>query len=209
MKKLFLALFTILILLTVSVSVSANTVVAQGTAGGSINWALDSEGTMTLSGSGPMWDYPSPDQTPWYSHISSIRRLVVGNGVTSIGSYAFGEAANLVNLDMPNTVTAINEGAFGQCTSLLSVRLPSSLKTIGPAAFMLSGLNYVDLPASVTTVGEFAFAGCFAMEYAAVRGTVFFDYRAFYDCGSLRSVYFYGNAPSLGEEVFNNTGWDL
>ena len=58
--------------------------------GSNLTWTLDSEGVLTISGSGDMHDYGTFD-APWYGSRSMVKSAVIADGVTSIGVYAFCE----------------------------------------------------------------------------------------------------------------------
>jgi hypothetical protein len=73
---------------------------------GDITWALSDDGTLSISGTGDMND------TPWCSQKDKIKRVVIENGVTSIGAMAFYNCSVLTSVTIPNSVTSIGEYAF-------------------------------------------------------------------------------------------------
>lgn len=88
----------------------------------------------------------------------SITELVIPEGVTSIGNYAFYQCTNLVSVTLPSTLKTIGQYAFYGCSSLTSITLPSGLTSIGVNAFYgCSSLGSVDVPASCTSIGSGAF----------------------------------------------------
>ena len=78
-----------------SVSVSS-TVSYSGTCGENVNWALYDDGTLVISGSGKMTDFYASESgpAPWYEHSEMITTVVVENGVTTLGDYAFRDCIN-------------------------------------------------------------------------------------------------------------------
>ena len=60
-------------------------IVKSGTCGAEVTWTLDSEGVLTISGSGGMHDYDGPSSPPWYRSRSMVKSAVIADGVTSIG----------------------------------------------------------------------------------------------------------------------------
>lgn len=74
---------------------------------------------------------------------------ISGQGLTRIGEQAFDLCGALENVVLPDSVTEIGEGAFNECTAMTEITLPKSLRVIGAAAFMNSGLQYVNVPAEV------------------------------------------------------------
>lgn len=79
-------------------ALAADTVAAGtcGAEGDNLTWTLDSEGVLTISGTGAMKDFYTCSDPPWYANIKNIKTVSIGSGVTSIGKYSFNEASNLV-----------------------------------------------------------------------------------------------------------------
>ena len=120
--------------------IPATGVVASGTCGAegdgsNLTWTLDSEGVLTISGSGGMHDYDGPSSPPWYRSRSMVKSAVIADGVTSIGEWAFFGCGSLTSVTIPNSVTSIGRYAFYYCTSLTSVTIPDSVTSIGGSAF--------------------------------------------------------------------------
>ena len=72
--------------------------IASGSCGEAAVWALDNAGTLTISGTGPMTDFPSYsplDAIPWKEHWSSIKHVVIANGITTVGNTSFIHCNNL------------------------------------------------------------------------------------------------------------------
>ncbi|MBR1930881.1 MAG: leucine-rich repeat domain-containing protein, partial [Lachnospiraceae bacterium] len=167
---------------SLNVEAESNTV-QTGICGDNLTWTLDEEGTLTVSGTGEMYDRAFDD------YRNQIYGLVIEEGVTSIGEYAFAHCYRIKGeLDLPNSltsigghafeachvnmtgdllipdnVTSIGEYAFSECKSLKgSLKLPEGIKSIGGHAFTnctnLSG--GLKIPNSVESVGEYAFSGC-------------------------------------------------
>ena len=142
-------------------------VVASGTCGAegngsNLTWTLDSEGVLTISGSGDMYNYGSSDfSAPWDGSRSRVKSVVIADGVTSIGEYAFYYCKSLTSMTIPDSVTSISSSTFASCTSLTSVTIPNSVTSIGEYAFYdCKSLTSVTIPGSVTSIGLYAFASC-------------------------------------------------
>lgn len=159
---------------------------------GNATWKLESIGTLsvttskgtadetayrlTISGTGPMGDFPSSwgEGKPWFDTIASglntapaggsrlcIQELVIEDGITKLGAHAFEAYQNITSISMPNSVIEIGENAFNYCTGLTSITFSNSLKEIGNTAFSdCNALTSILLPDSLETIGSSAFSGC-------------------------------------------------
>ena len=112
----------------------ADEVSVRGTEG-SLNWTLTKAGTLTISGSGAIPNYSPNDGTvpSWSVHNDVINTIVIENGVTGIGDYAFYQSKAL-SVYIPDGVTNIGQSAF-YGTTLLAATIPGTVETIGNGAF--------------------------------------------------------------------------
>jgi|GEM_PF-2501887 len=166
----------------VAVSKTGNTVVVNatkhyatafnGSCGESVNWSLDTAtGVLTISGTGAMSDFLV--EYPGYEdYKDSITGIVIENGVTLIGAYAFYEYENVASVSIAATVTTIGSSAFSGCIGLTSAVLPNGVSIIEGDAFnSCSSLTSVTIPESVTAIGEGAFNNCTALTEVNYSGT--------------------------------------
>lgn len=187
-KKVVSALVSVVMLLTtLSVSVFAADP-TNGTCGDDLTWIFDTEtGELSNEGAGAMYNYAYGNR-PWESSKDAIKIVTIGDGVTTIGNYAFRDCTNLTELDLPEGVTKIGDYTFYWCKSLMSISIPDSVTTIGDSAFFgcrgltsvaigngvtsikkyafddCKNLTRVKIPKSVTSIGEDAFRGCDKLE---------------------------------------------
>lgn len=110
-------------------------IIESGTCGDNITWELDNDGTLIVSGSGAMTNYTVDDFTPW--RFVTIKKVIVRDGVTTIGDYAFSSCFDLVEVELPDSLLSIGELAFYNCDLLTDVYLPEGLTVIGERAFDL------------------------------------------------------------------------
>ena len=98
-----------------SLTAPTSDVLASGTCGDNLTWELTDDGVLTISGTGEMVSYDSQSDTPWYSYLSNIQKIVIEDGITSIGDYAFGVATypNVSSVTVPQSVTKLGLYAFG------------------------------------------------------------------------------------------------
>ena len=98
-------------------------------------WSYDGAGTMFVSGTGNMADIYQVMACPWDSHKNDITRVVIENGVTSIGAGCFVGYPNLSSVDVHVSMKSIGTNAFRDCQKLKSITLGSNVTTIGSDAF--------------------------------------------------------------------------
>ena len=130
-----------------------------------LTWTLDADGTLTISGTGAMKDYNAADNlSPAYMN-SNVKKVVIEDGVTSIGELAFFKCISLTNITIPDSVTCIEYAAFHGCSSLSSITIPNSVTSIGIYAFVVcSSLTSITIPDGVTSIGYGAFSDCSSLK---------------------------------------------
>lgn len=82
---------------------------------------VESTHTLTISGTGAMADYENPSERPWDSYVEEIETIVIEDGVTTIGKYAFNYCSGLTTITIPASVTSIGYDAFFNCTAVTDV----------------------------------------------------------------------------------------
>ena len=143
MKKRFLSILLTAVLLLCAVPLGLGLVdtayaaetANSGTCGDNVTWMLTSDGTLTISGTGAMTDYYNSGATPWHSVCSQIKSVIIEDGVTRIGNYAFSYCDALAGVTIPDSVTTIGDQAFKDCKALTSMAIPGSVTMIGDWAF--------------------------------------------------------------------------
>lgn len=110
------------------VSTQLEAVRVSGTCGENITFKLTQDGVLTLSGSGPMptieydWKYYEPI-CGWGQYISSIKKIVIEEGITSISQYSFYDCENLTEVSIPSSIKAIGWEAFHWCHNVNKVMI--------------------------------------------------------------------------------------
>ena len=205
-----------------------NVTISKFTGGttGDCTWRLDDNGVLTISGNGAMGNYSSSSTAPWGNNIKSV---IIENGVTSIGNYAFRNCDALTNITIPNSVTNIGYFAFSSCGSLTNITIPDSVTSIGSSVFsicenlksvsfgngltsindfMFSGcenLTTVTMKNNVTSIGKYAFNNCEKLNSINISSAVTtIAENAFYNCKGLTSVTIPASVTSIGENAFYN-----
>lgn len=163
-KKLLVVILSVMLIFAVlpigSIHLSATA--TSGTTG-KCTWSLDGT-VLTISGNGNM-DYSYSSSQPWGTNITQV---IIENGVTSIGEFAFDSCYKLTSVIIPDSVEKIRYGAFFDCDSLTSISIPGS----------------------VTDIEEFAFASCDSLKTVHIReGAVTLYGQSFGECYNLKTVY--------------------
>lgn len=116
------------------VAITTNEEIASGSCGEALTWSLSTAGDLTVSGTGDMADFAATG-APWAEYRDQIKLVILGQGVTSIGSSAFQDCKNLETVSLPGSLTALGKAAFLRCGELTNVKLPASLKSVGEDCF--------------------------------------------------------------------------
>lgn len=190
---LALALVVGLMLVSTPLIRAANAATVASGWSGYVQWALREDGTLRIYGKGSMKNYATKDGMPWYAYADQIEEVIVENGVTSVGNYAFYGMPALKSVEMADSVTSIGDYAFKNCGALQTAELPAKLSNLGDSAFYAcSSLKAVEIPASLYTVKPYAFKFCTGLEDLILRegNLMKISDGAFYGCTSLRAVEF-------------------
>ena len=166
--------------------------------GDNLVWSLDENGTLTISGSGEMYDYTYPYSypavvAPWFADSSFINRIVISEDVTTIGDYAFFGLWKVTDIEWSNKIISIGEGAFRSCSGLSDITIPDSVIDVKAQSFIYcNGLTSVTIPNSVETIGYETFYDCYSLENIIFNG---------FDCEIYDSEYtIYSSAVIYGHE---------
>ena len=173
--------------------------------GENLTWSLDIEtGILTISGTGDMYNYSVSEAAPWYSHQPYIKSVVIKDGATSIGNYAFTDLPNLTKVTMADTVLTIGESAFEDCISLKNAEISKNAVSIGKNAFYkCQSLTSAIIPDSVTQMGSSAFGFCDALESVIIGdGLESISGHCFYSCGKLKYIEIGSNVTKIGSNSF-------
>ncbi|MDO5862021.1 MAG: leucine-rich repeat protein [Thermoplasmata archaeon] len=166
------------------------------------------DGTLYIQGTGQMNNFSSVNAgggPPWNSNLeanTTIKSLMIGNGVSEIGANAFNNCIALKTVSIASGVKNIGSQAFYGCESLVSVTLPDSVTVISSSAFRgcssLSSITYSDS----VELGTRAFQGCISLTSVIIPKNV--AYGAFIGCTSLTSVTIPSRITSIGSYAFQD-----
>ena len=131
----------------------AGSVIASGTCGENLTWELAGQ-VLRIRGTGEMDSYPY-NGAPWYDQRETIRKVVVEEGVTAIGNYAFFECGTLTEAELPQSLRRIREMAFGYCYILPKLTVPEGVEAIdGNIVYRCNQLTEISLPGTLKLIGD-------------------------------------------------------
>lgn len=190
-------------------------VATSGTCGANARWSL-SNGTLTISGTGAMADY-SVDigegfllYTPWGKDVERIKEVIIGDGITSIGDFAFASCANLIKVTIPQNIKSIGKGAFLDC-GLKNITIPDSVTAIGETSSSIFDgtfagcrrLTNITIGGSVAIIGDFAFGSCSSLTRITIPNSVTAIGSSCFDgCSALSSVTINANKLKISYDKY-------
>ena len=215
MKKRALSFLVVVIMAFTLFPRSASPVAAAdiyygecGAEGDNLMWFLDEEEELlAIVGEGEMKDYSDDygEYAPWFLDLRRvIKTVIIDEGVTSIGAYAFYGCQEAEIIYVPDSVISIGEHAFEGCTSLTYTYIPEGVERIGPMTFYwCNSLKSINIPESITYIGEDAFYDCRSIQYVSVTdldkwNKVIFDGNSSYPLS-------YGGTLYVNGEPFDET----
>ncbi len=117
--------------------------------GENLTWEIQDE-TLFIYGAGEMYDWNYPKVTPWEACAHLFNKVVIDEGVSSIGNYAFCRCGGLMDIEVPEGVTRIGYRAFESCVSLEGIEIPKSVTSIGSYVFNeCVSLRRIEIPEGV------------------------------------------------------------
>ena len=152
-----------------------------------------------------MADYEkySDNETPWEDIKKFIKTVVVQEGVTRIGSDAFGSCYKLQSVTLPEGIVSIGDEAFSGTYSLRNITLPESLETLGSYAFGGSFIENITVPSKVKDIPPTAFMSCDQLVSVTLpEGLETIGSSAFYCCKALTGITLPAGLKKVGSRVF-------
>lgn len=200
-KRVMGFLMTLLMILQLVLQPVPTVYASTNSCGTNASFSLNN-GVLTISGTGPMYDYGYSD-APWFD--MEVTELVIEEGITSIGTYAF-YAAELQSITLPSTLKRIGECSFFSLGGLETLTLPEGLETIDYLAFAGCQLEEVKFPTTLKNIEDFAFSDCYQLEKAVfLSSTTTIGNDVFYY--SSKNLKLHGYAGSTAERWVQQNGF--
>ena len=134
-------------------------------------WRID-DGVLTISGVDKIDNYSTSSPAPWYDSRAEITAIVIGDGVTEIGNYAFYRLTNVSAVSLPESVTKIGDSAFRYCNGLTDVTLCSDV-LYGKSVFAnCAGLQTVTVENGISLLPRETFQNCGELATLTLPGSV-------------------------------------
>ena len=143
-----------------------------------------------------------------FNGCSSLRSVMLSEGLSAIGAYAFFGCDALESVTIPASLTSIGQNVFERCHHLSSVTLSDGLTVIGSEMFYYcTALESITIPASVTSIGDSAFQGCSTLRNVTLsNGLTTIGGYMFLACTSLESIAIPTSVTSIGYAAFASCG---
>ena len=200
MKRIWAALIALCMLLTLIPAAAFAEGETSGKCGENLTWQYDEiTKTLTISGTGDMYSYTMTAGTgvtarmlaPWRADESiknNLEKVVIEDGVTAIGSYAFYGCPNLKEVVLPESVTEIRSNAFYDCTMLKTINIDKITKLWSNVFTGCDSLESVTLAEGLAYVSSGTFSDCKGLKSLTISSSVTSFEEGFYGCTSLESI---------------------
>ena len=179
-------------------------------------YATTGEYTITIHVTSGTWAFYSGSETYSTLHKNSsttnynliysrcIKAIRIGNGITSIKSYAFNNCTSVKSITVPSSVVDIGSYAFRNCFSLLSITIPTGNTGIYDGTFYACRLaKFISIPSNITIIYTYAFRDCYNLIYCTIpSGVTRIGGYAFYGCYTLEFVEFPSGVTSIENYAF-------
>ena len=204
-KRILMIAFNIVIMIMMIITTALSEPLdgigpTSGTCGETMSWSLEND-VLYITGTGPMADFSRSSVAPWETRKSSIKTIVMADGITSIGRLAF-SGCNLDSITFPDTLTSIGGGAFSN-GSISSFSLPDGLERIEVEAFYKCSIGSIVIPDSVTYLGSSAFSYVSGLRSVTIPASVTnIPSSCFYCAFELRNVKISNGITTIESNAF-------
>ena len=141
-----------------------------------------------------------------FEYNKNLTEVVIPNGVTKLGAYAFEGCTSLLKVTIPESITTIEVNTFNGCTALSQIAFPEGLTTIGNSAFYgCSNLRSITIPNNVTSIDEYAFCNCSSLSQVTLSKRMSsINVATFMNCNSLSSIILPESLTTIEGAAFYN-----
>lgn len=142
---------------------------------------------------------------------ANFTNITVGDGVTTIGDYAFYNCAKLSSVVLPKSISTIGKSAFYGCTGALELNCNIANATSATeGAFYGSMFSSVAVGDNVTTIGDYAFNGCNGLTEVVLGDKVeSIGAYAFENCNNIPTITLPSKVATIGVSAFKGCKGEL
>lgn len=208
--------FVLLVLCALMVTVRGD---RQGTCGDNLKWyEIEDDELLIINGTGAMTDYKLNQAAPWFKNYGmKFSKIVVEEGVTTIGNYAF-QRLPVTQVTLPESLVSIREHSFSKCNKMANITIPKGVTSIGDLAFegcLFKSIfvdddnqNYKSIDGVLfdhegSTLIEYA-CGNDRTSYAIPNTTTSIETYAFYEAKNLSNLIIPDSVTTFGDYCFDS-----
>lgn len=187
-----------------SCTVQAESYFKMGKFGDNLSWSFNDEGILTISGTGDMYDFDDNSNISPFADNIYVNKIVIEDGVTSIGDYAFPMDMSVSEISIPDSVERIGSCAFFGCTDMVKADIPENVSYIGDHAFYFcQSLEEVNIPDALTRIEDNTFVMCSSLQSINIPDSIqSIGSGAFMFCTGAQTLEGMNNVTNIGEGAF-------
>lgn len=180
-------------------------IISSGECGNSVNWKLTGDGTLTISGNSAISDY-NKLKAPWNDIREKIKHVVISDGITRIGRYAFFDCYEMEDIEIAETVAYIGDYAFSACDSLESLNIPDSVTETGThVCAECVGLEEIYFSKNLKQINDSFCSRCYKLSKVQISDSAKeIGDSAFYACTGLTDMNIPESVEIIGSGAFGN-----
>jgi hypothetical protein len=198
-------LILVLVVALIPGNAMASAETSNGTIGETVSWKYD-DGTLNLIGEGRIDCLSDKNEAPWYHLRERITKVVISEGIHTIGEAAFKDLCELKEVSLPNSLQVIGANAFQNCASMEYIHIPNGVESILRGAFRdCTALKSFTMPNSVETTESDLFKNCESLKTAQLSAKLkLLPSNSFFGCVSLTEIVLNEKITGIGYSAFEN-----
>ena len=146
-----------------------------GTCGQNMTWQIN-DGVLLIQGSGKMndYDYSQSQNAPWYQYRDEIEKIILEDGIISVGCYAFSDMNNLKEVSLPGSLRIISNAAFLNCQKLEQLSIPEGVEILQKPFAYCESLKEISLPKTLKEIRDGLVEGLSSLQSVTLSSNPYF-----------------------------------